>query len=57
MFFERLFVGLLLAATLFLLFLVTVRQGYFASPGKRSAMVAAISILALLVWLGPFLAS
>ena len=53
----RLFIAALLAAILFALFLLAVREGLFASPAWRIVMVAAIAILALLVWLGPTLAA
>jgi hypothetical protein len=51
--FERFLLGLLLAALLLAVFLVAVREGRFASPGRRKAAVAAIAVAALLVWLAP----
>jgi hypothetical protein len=52
--FERLVVGVLVAAALLILFLVAVREGRFASPGRRMAAAAAIAVVALIVWLLPF---
>ena len=52
--FERLSLALLLAAALLLLFLGAVREGRFASPRRRMAAVAAILLIAFLVWLVPF---
>ena len=51
--FERLLLALAIAAFLLLLFLVAVREGRFASHGRRKAVVAAIALTALLVWLVP----
>ncbi|HEX4739661.1 MAG TPA: hypothetical protein VH331_19100 [Allosphingosinicella sp.] len=52
--FERLLLGLFIAAGLLILFLVAVREGRFASPRHRKAVVAAIIVAALLIWLVPF---
>lgn len=50
----RVLLSLLLAAVLLLLFLVAVREGRFASPGRRLAALAAIAAAAFLAWLIPF---
>ena len=52
--FERPLLALLIAAALLILFLVAVREGRFASPGRRIVVVAAIAVTAFLVWLAPF---
>jgi hypothetical protein len=52
--FERFLFALLVAAALLLLFLLAVREGRFASPGHRKAVVAAIAVAALLISLVPF---
>ena len=52
--FERPLFSLLLAGFLLLLFLFAVREGRFASPGQRWAVVIAIFLIALLAWLLPF---
>jgi hypothetical protein len=48
--FERFSIALAAAAALLLLFLVAVREGRFASPRARAAVVAAIIVLTLLIW-------
>jgi hypothetical protein len=52
--FERLLLGLVIAAALLILFLVAVREGRFASHGQRRTVVAVIALVALLIWLVPF---
>lgn len=51
--FERFLTAVTVAAVLLALFLVAVREGYLASPGPRRIVVAAIALVALMVWLLP----